>query len=60
MESQILRCPDVVRLTGLSKATVYREVKAGRFPAPIKLTSRRVGWKLTSIQRWVASRESTG
>ena len=59
MESQILRCPDVVRLTGLSKATLYRAVKAGQFPAPIKLTTRAVGWRLADVNAWVASREST-
>ena len=61
MEPRILRCPDVVRLTGLSKATIYREVKAGRFPAAVRLTpaGRSVGWKLSCLQRWIASREST-
>ena len=59
MEAAIIRCPDVLRLVGLSKATLYRLVRKGEFPAPVKLASRAVGWKLTDVRAWVASREST-
>ena len=57
MESQILRCPEVMRLTGLSKATLYRAVKAGEFPKPVKLTARAVGWRRKDVEHWLASRE---
>ena len=57
MESQILRCPDVVRLTGLSKATVYREIKAARFPEPLQIGPRAVGWRRDEIEEWIKSRE---
>ena len=57
MVSQILRCPDVVRLTGLSKATLYREVKAGQFPAPLQIGPRAVGWRRDEIEGWIKSRE---
>ena len=57
MESQILRYRDVVRLTGLSKATVYREIKASRFPAPLQISPRAVGWRRDEIERWIKSRK---
>lgn len=53
---QILRLADVVRYVGLSKATVWRHVQQGRFPAPIKLTERAVGWRVIDVQEWIDSR----
>ena len=33
---RILRIPEVVRITGLSKTTIWRRVKSGDFPAPVR------------------------
>ena len=57
MESQILRCPDVVKLTGLSKATIYRMMKTGEFPAPVRLGARAVGWRTEDLQHFLDTRE---
>ena len=40
----------------VDKATVYREVDRGNLPKPTQLSSRRVGFKLLDVQRWLASR----
>ena len=59
MEPRIIRLPAVVTLTGLSKATIYRLVKRGRFPKSVRLTERRaVGWRLEDIEEWAANRQS--
>lgn len=52
----ILRRPDVERLTQLSKASIYRLMAAGRFPAAIRLGERAVAWRATEIEAWIASR----
>ncbi len=56
---QIVRLPEVIHLTGLSKSNLYRRVKAGTFPAPHGLggTGFRpaVGWHLWEISAWIAS-----
>lgn len=59
MGSKILRRLDVQRLTGLSKATIWRLVKAETFPRPIKLSERAVGWKADEIDAWIESRPRT-
>lgn len=59
MDVQILRRLDVQRVTGLSKATLWRLVKAGAFPQPIKLSERAVGWKADEIDAWIESRPRT-
>ena len=34
---RILRIPEVVEITGLSRTTIWRRVKSGDFPAPVRL-----------------------
>lgn len=47
-------------LLPFSKATLWRLVKAGRFPAPIKLSKNVAVWEVGTIRRWLAelSREA--
>lgn len=54
---QILRMPDVVRLTGLSRSSIYRMIAEGEFPAPVRLRRQAVGWKASAVQRWSDSLE---
>ena len=54
---QILRMPELTRLTGLSKATIYRMVAEGTFPRPVQLGKQAVGWRASAIQRWNAGLE---
>ena len=56
MTNRILRRRDEEEITGLSRATIYRHVRAGTFPAPFKLTERLVGWLATDVEDWLASR----
>ncbi len=57
--NRIVRLPEVLRLTGLSKSNLYRRIKAGTFPTPHGLggTGFRppVGWYLWEIRTWIAS-----
>jgi prophage regulatory protein len=56
MTNRGLRRRDVEALTGLSRATIYRHLRAGTFPRPIRLTDRLVGWLERDIEAWLASR----
>ncbi len=53
----ILRMPDVLKLTGLSKATIYRLMKGGTFPKQYRLSERAVGWKKSALCAWTENRE---
>lgn len=57
---QILRFPEVHKVTGLARSTVHALVAKGRFPAPIKLSTngRASGWLLSEINSWLQSRLS--
>jgi prophage regulatory protein len=55
---RILRLPQIVDKTGLSQSTILREVDEGRFPRPIKIGRRAVGWVEDEISAWCQSRIS--
>ncbi|MCC4818401.1 hypothetical protein BCU85_09265 [Vibrio lentus] len=56
----ILRLPEVIRLTGLSRPTIYRRINAGTFPKQIMLGERAVGWRAYEINQWLESLVSKG
>jgi len=51
------RLPDVLRITGLSRPTLYRRIAARRFPPPVHLGGRACGWPCTALQAWIADPE---
>jgi len=46
---------EVVKQSGLSIATIYRLIKAGKFPAPVAIGTGSVRWKLSDITAWQQS-----
>ncbi len=52
MATKILRLPSVKQQTGLSRSTIYLRVKEEKFPTPVSLGGRAVGWVETEIQEW--------
>ena len=55
---RVLRQSDVIRLTGLSRTTIWRRVRDGSFPPPIRLGppgTRAKGWRQTDLQDWFDS-----
>ena len=55
MATAILRLPEVIARTGLSRTNVYRRIAAGTFPAPVALGPRAVGWRESDITAWIES-----
>ena len=58
IDRRVLRMPAVMERTGLSRASIYRLIKADDFPAAIRLGSRSVGWPAQRIDEWIVSRDS--
>lgn len=50
---QMLRRPDVERVTGLSRSSIYLRIANGSFPKPISLGGRAVGWLESEIRSWL-------
>ena len=62
MVNTILRLPEVVKRTGLSRSTIYLKIDQGHFPRQIKLSERAMGWPSSVIDDWIQDRidESQG
>ena len=52
-DDTMLRMGEVVRLTGISDSTIKRMVIDGRFPKPMRLSPRRIGWKAGEVKSWI-------
>lgn len=52
---RLLRLPSVEAQTGLSKSEIYRRIKAGTFPQPLKLGARAVAWPASAVDAWALS-----
>ena len=53
MATAILRLPTVKARTGLSRSTIYLRISEGRFPKPVSLGGRAVGWIEAEITDWL-------
>ena len=58
IDRRVLRMRSVMERTGLSRAAIYRLIRADDFPAAIRLGPRAVGWPAQRIDEWIASRET--
>lgn len=56
MPDRILRRPEVEKLVGLSRSTLYAMMQEGAFPKPVKLGKRAVGWPESTVIIWLESR----
>jgi prophage regulatory protein len=57
IHDRILRDDEVRKRTGISRTTRWRLIKVEKFPKPVKLTEHAIGWRESSIDAWLASRE---
>jgi len=56
MGASILRLPDVIKKTALSRSEIYDMIAKGLFPKQIKLTTRSSGWIQSEVEQWVDDR----
>ena len=55
MENTMLRRVEVEQICGLSRSTIYRLLKEGRFIQPIRIGPRAVRWPRQEIYDWIAT-----
>ncbi len=56
MQDRMLRPTEVMARTGLSRTTIWRRVRAGKFPPPAVLGEQSIGWPESIIDEWCDSR----
>ncbi|RIH70681.1 DNA-binding protein [Vibrio splendidus] len=55
---RLIRLTEVLDKTGISKATLYRLIAAGEFPASIQISSRAVGWEESLVDEFLMKKIS--
>ena len=56
MGIHIMRLPQVIKITGLSRSSIYALAADGLFPKQIKLSERSSGWVESEIETWLEDR----
>lgn len=56
VQAKALRMSRVCDKTGLSRAHIYKLVRAGRFPAPYKLSERVSAWSEQEVSDWLSAK----
>ena len=51
----ILNVKDVSLITKLSRVTIWRLEKEGKFPPRIKISQKRIGWRKDEVAKWIES-----
>ena len=52
---EILNVKDVSLITKLSRVTIWRLEKEGKFPPRIKISQKRIGWRKDEAAKWIES-----
>lgn len=56
VQERFLRIHGVLQITGLSRTTLYENIKIGAFPEPFRISKHATGWKYSEVMTWVNSR----
>ena len=53
---RLIRLPDVMRITGLARSTIYDLERAGQFPGRVRITPVASAWREDEVRAWIDSR----
>ena len=53
----LLSFDDLQRIVPLSRTTIWRLERQGEFPRRMRISTNRVGWLLSDVEEWSASRQ---
>ena len=56
MQDRLLRREEVETRCGIARTTIYRKMREGSFPEPLKIGARAVRWPSSEIEAWLAAR----
>lgn len=56
MNDRLLTRHEVEARTALSRASIYRLMRDGSFPEPIRIGERAVCWRASELEAWLADR----
>ena len=60
MQHTILRLPQVIKQTGLSRSSIYLRMTNKQFPESVSLGGRAVGWLQNEVDEWIIEKIEQG
>ncbi len=60
MDERLIRMPEVERLCGLKRSSIYRRIAEDAFVKPVSLGGRAIGFPASQVQKWISDRISGG
>ena len=55
MTDRLIRLPEVIQITSISRTQIYRLIAAGTFPKQHRISHKVAVWKESEIAAWVDS-----
>ncbi len=55
---RLIRLKEVIQMTGLARATIYKYMASGSFPPSVSLGPKLVAWVEEEIEEWISTRIS--
>ena len=53
---RFIRARDVISMIGVSRTTLWRMVRAGLFPQPVRITKRNTSYIFDDVEGWMRDR----
>jgi prophage regulatory protein len=53
---RIIRLKEVIETSGLARSTIYKYIGEGRFPSPVSLGDRSIGFVENEVHDWILAR----
>ena len=50
-----IRLNEIIKIIPIGKSTIWKRVKEGTFPKPVKLSERTTAWKIADINKYIES-----
>lgn len=56
LPERIIRVAECCEITGLSRVSLWRLERQNEFPRRVRITSYAIGWRLSEVMAWLATR----
>ena len=57
---KLIKLKELSQDIGLCRQTIRKMSLEGNFPAPVKISERRIAWKETQVKKWKRNLEKKG
>lgn len=56
MSDELIRLPELLRLVPVTRGTIWRWHRSGKFPRPVRIGGR-TAWVRAEVDAWIAARK---